>query len=115
VTPCGILLPGHQPLRVEQLPVGPSSNLVSHSRFLINKILYSTNQQINNLHQNRSIHRTNKDLLLFHADPEPDYYSDARSEKFISRVLRVRDVYSGSDFFYPGSRVAKIPVRVKEF
>jgi hypothetical protein len=33
----GILLPCHQLLRVEQLPVGPSSNLVHHSRLQINK------------------------------------------------------------------------------
>jgi hypothetical protein len=33
----GILLPGHQLLRVEQLPVGPSSNLVHHSRLQVNE------------------------------------------------------------------------------
>ncbi len=33
----GILLPGHQLLRVEQLPVGPGSNLVHHSGLQINK------------------------------------------------------------------------------
>jgi hypothetical protein len=33
----GILLPGHQLLRVEELPVGPSSNLVHDSRLQINK------------------------------------------------------------------------------
>jgi len=33
----GILLPGHQLLRVEQLPVGPSSNLVHDSRLQVNE------------------------------------------------------------------------------
>ncbi len=33
----GILLPGHQLLRVEQLPVGPSSNLVHNSRLQVDK------------------------------------------------------------------------------
>ncbi len=33
----GILLPGHQLLRVKQLPVGPSSNLVHNSGLQVNE------------------------------------------------------------------------------
>jgi hypothetical protein len=36
-------------------------------------------------------------------------------ESILNIVLRIRDVYPGSEFFHPGFRVKRFRIRIKEF